>query len=289
MARKQRRHRSSFASATQRVAAVVIRSPRFLRGDAGGWALIVLFFGILALAAPRLRAIALQNAPPTSEIRFVETPDWVGGTLVEHLGRIASRQLPETPPTQGDLAAIHDALDRSGWFEQIQRVRLAASGDIEVEATFLSPVAIVEDDYGEVVIDAAGRPLPEGTRMAEEPHVIRITGPRMNRPSRASRIWQGDDVAAALRLHALLEGHDWAVQIEAIDLADYDRTGALVLLTDLPTRIRWGAAPGEETPLEALANRKIFRLDSAFRSHGRIDQHHTGEIDLTMASHVVQR
>ncbi|MDP7070926.1 MAG: hypothetical protein QF561_06220 [Phycisphaerales bacterium] len=289
MARKPRRTRPTILSRISQFAASTARAPRHLSGDTGAWALILVFFGVLAIVAPRLRAVADRAAPPTDEIRFVATPDWVGGSLIEHLGRVASRQLPDGPPTQGDLAAVHDALDRSGWFDQVRRVRRAADGDIEIEASFLSPVAIVVDDYGEVVIDASGRPLPEGTRMADEPHVIRITGARTNRPSRAARSWQGDDVAAALRLHALLQGRDWADQVQAIDLADFDRTGGLVLMTDLPTRIRWGAAPGEETPLEALADRKLFRLDSAFRNHGRIDQHHTGEIDLTMASHVVQR
>ncbi len=289
MGRKPRRNQSFLSKLVRQSTEGLRRLPRCFRGDTGAWMLIAAFFVILGVATPRLRAIALQTAPAASEIRFIETPDWVGGSLVEHLGRIASRQLPESPPSQGDLAAIHDALNRSGWFEDIQRVRRAADGDIEIEATFLSPVAIVEDAYGEVVVDGVGRPLPEGTRMAEEPHIIRITNPRSNRPSRAARTWQGDDLAAALRLHELLEGRDWASQIETIDLSDYDRTGSLVLITDLPTRIRWGAAPGEETPLEALATRKIFRLESAFRNHGRVDQHHTGEIDLTMASHVVQR
>ena len=65
--------------------------------------------------------------------------------------------------------------------------------------------------------------------------------------------------------------------------------GTLVLVTDTGSRIIWGSAPGQETPLEALWERKLVRLDHLFSASGRVDQHHSGEIDLTDASVVVRR
>jgi hypothetical protein len=243
----------------------------------------------LMILVPTLRRTAADAAPPPGEIRFLGTPTWVGDSVVAHLGRVASRQVQGTVSGRPLLTGIHGALERSGWFESVTRVQRTASGDIEVEATFLQPIATVHDDFGEVVIGPRGQPLPEGIQMEPGTHVIAIRSPAENRPSRAQRHWPGDDMQAALRLHRLLRGQPWATQIEAIDVSDFDRSGRLILWTTMGTRIVWGAPPGEETPLETLADRKLFRLESGFRTHGRIDMNTPQVLDLTMASHVVGR
>jgi len=281
-----RGRRPSRPSLTGRGRAAIVA----LKGDAGGW--FVLAAAVLAAGflVPWMSARSHQQAHRPDEIRFLNTPAWVGESLLEHVGRIASRQCSDsTAPTQGDLAAMHDALERSGWFDQVRRVRWISGDAIEVDAAFLTPVTTVRDAYGDVVVDGAGRPLPDGTCMDQTGASIVLINPRHNRPGRALAAWRGDDVAAGLRLHELLVDHDWTHQVQKIDLAEFDRTGTLTLVTDLPSHIRWGAPPGEETPLETLADRKIHRLEASFRSHGRIDQHHTGEVDLTIASHLVHR
>jgi len=260
-----------------------------LRGDAGGWAVIAAFALTLVILIPTLRSAVASSAPPPGEIRFLGTPSWVGDSVVAHLGRVASRQVQGSSPDRGQLMGIHDALERSGWFESVTRVQRTASGDIEVEATFLQPIATVRDAFGEVVIGPGGQPLPEGIQIEQGTHIIGIRSPRENRPSRAQRRWPGDDMQAALRLHRVLSNQPWADQIEAIDVGDFDRTGKLTLQTTMGTRIVWGSPPGEETPLETLADRKLFRLDSGYRTHGRIDMNTPQELDLTMASHVVGR
>jgi hypothetical protein len=158
-----------------------------------------------------------------------------------------------------------------------------------VQATFLAPSTIVEDRYGDAIVDAQGRLLPKECRLVAEAHVIRIINPRRHRPVRPRRAWESEDVHAALLLLDHIHKTDWASQITAIDLSDWGRNGHLVLLTDRNSRIVWGSSQGNETPLEALADRKLVRLDHLFRESGRVDQHHTGEIDLTDASVVVRR
>lgn len=281
--RTPRRHRPTF---WERAAS----AGEMLRGDAGGWCVLASSAIVAVLLASWMDQRTHAQAPAPSEVRFLNTPDWVGDSLLEHVGRMAARQCDSgLAPTQGDLLAMHDALNRSGWFEQVSTVRRTPAGDIEVEATFLTPATTIRDSYGEVVIDRAGRPLPDGTRMDASQASMVLINPRHDRPTRPLSAWRGDDVAAALRLHALLIGHDWSNQIRHIDLAEFDRTGTLTLETDLPSRIRWGSPPGEETPLETLAARKIHRMEASFRSHGRVDQHHAGEVDLTIASHLVHR
>ena len=260
-----------------------------LRGDLGGWAVLGIFAATLAIAAPSLRSSVEEAMTPPHEIRFTNTPTWIGDSLINELGRVASLQIDGTKPDQGQLTSIHHALDRSGWFEVVSRVHRAADGDIEVDATFLRPVAVVVDDFGEVVIGQGGRPLPAGIHMEPGRHVVRITSPTENRPTRAQRQWLGDDMDAAIELHALLQQQPWVEQVQAIDLADYDRTGRLVLISHRGKRIVWGSRPGQETRLEPTAQNKIARLDRPYHSHRTIDHGVVHELDLTMASHTVTR
>jgi hypothetical protein len=260
-----------------------------LRGDLGGWAVLALFAATLAIAAPSLRSSVEEAMAPPREIRFTNTPTWIGDSLINELGRVASLQIDGTRPDQGQLTAIHHALDRSRWFEVVRTVHRAADGDIEVDATFLRPVAVVVDDFGEVVIGQGGRPLPAGIHMESGRHIVRITSPTENRPTRAQRQWLGDDMAAAIELHALLQLQPWVEQVKAIDLANYDRTGRLVLISHRGKRIVWGSRPGQETGLEATAPNKIARLANHYHTHRTIDLGVVHELDLTMASHTVER
>ncbi|HJN79288.1 MAG: hypothetical protein QF723_00550 [Phycisphaerales bacterium] len=288
MPRPRPRSRKKPPSRWQPLLGWLSTTPRLLRGDAGGWCVLLAFAIGLAVAAPSLERAVSATAPRPSEVRFVDTPDWIGDSLIEHLGRIATSHITESIPEQAQLVAIHNALDNSGWFDNVRQVRRTASGDIEVAAVFLNPVAVVTDEHGDVLVDGIGQPLPDGTRMSNEDHHLRITNPGQNRPTRPRRIWQGDDVAAALRLLAVLDGRNWTNQVAAIDLADFNRSGSLVLMTT-HSRIIWGSPPGEETPLETLTDRKLLRLNEGFQTTGRIDQHHRGILDLRDASHFVSR
>ena len=259
-----------------------------LRGDAGGWCVLLLLALGLALAYPTMERANSATAPRPREVRFVHTPEWIGDSLIEHLGRIATRHIGTDVPTQSQLINMHTALDQSGWFDTVRQVRRTAAGDIEIQAVFLNPVAIVTDAHGDVLVDAHARPLPHGTRMGGDAHHLRITNPGQDRPARPRHAWLGDDVAAALRLHAVLSNRDWLDQITSIDLSSFNHDGSLVLLTS-QARIVWGSPPGEEIPLETLTDRKLMRLDKGFQSTGRIDQHYRGTLDLRDASHLVTR
>jgi hypothetical protein len=250
---------------------------------------VLLLFALgLAIAAPLLERAVSATAPRPREIRFVHTPEWIGDSLIEHLGRIATRHIGNDAPTRSQLIDTHAALEHSGWFDTVRQVRRTASGDIDIHAVFLNPVAIVTDAHGDVLVDEIGRPLPHGTRMGGYAHHLRITNPGQNRPTRPRRAWPGDDVVAALRLQALLADRDWLDQVTAIDLSDFNRIGSLVLVTR-QARIIWGSPPGEEIPLETLTERKLIRLDKGFHATGRIDQHYRGTLDLRDASHFVSR
>ena len=288
MSRNSRRTRTARPSRMARIMGLVRTAGRqMLKGDGPTWLLLLAFVLLAGITTPLLRRTI---EPPTSQpatVRFLEAPAWLGQSLIDHLGRVAIRQIQGDPLDRADLVAAREALQRSGWFESVAQVSRAVTGDIEIDAVFLQPTTIVTDAFGDVVIDALGRPLPEGSRMVDDGPIIRIVNPRESRPRRPGRPWPGDDMIAAMRLHALLEHHTWTSQITAIDLSEFDRTGSLLIQTDLPATLQWGSAPGEETPLESLADHKIQWLDQFHRDHGRIDAHHRGTIDLRSGSHVL--
>jgi len=246
----------------------------------------------LALAfVPTMRQ-ATATAPTASEVQFVDAPVWVGDSLLRHLAETALAADARDPNSvhRAALCAVQETLDKTGWFASVDQVERAADGALVVEATFLTPVAIVEDRYGEAIVDEQGRLLPEGCQVAAGAHVIRLTHPRRHRPVRARRAWESEDVHAGLALLDVIRKRPWASQITAIDLKAWQsREPQLVMITDKHSRIVWGSPPGAETPLEALTQEKLGRLQHLFDASGRVDQHHTGEIDLTDSSVVVRR
>jgi len=253
-------------------------------------ALLLIASGTALAFVPTMRQ-ATTGVPATHEVHFHGAPSWAGDTLLQHLAEAAlgADTTNGACVDRGALCAIRETLDETGWFASVDQVRRSSTGALIVQATFLAPTAIVEDRYGEAIVDAQGRLLPEGCRLSSDAHVIRIVNPRRHRPVRARRAWESEDVHAALLLLNHIRDEDWINQIHSIDLSDGVRNGHLVLVTDRQSRIVWGSSPGTETPLEAIAERKLVRLDHLFRNSGRVDQHHTGEIDLTDASVVVRR
>lgn len=286
MARKTTRSKKKKHSRWEPLWGTLLQTPRALQGDAGGWVIFGLFAIGLAIATPSLRKAVSATAPRAQEVRFAETPKWIGESLITHLGRIAIRHIGTEAPTQYQLVAIHTALEDSGWFDRIDQVRRTAGGDIEVQGVFLNPVAVVTDSYGDVLVDQSGRPLPDGTKLDGDDHRLHISHPGEDRPARPRRAWQGDDVSAALALYTVLKPQPWIDQIESIDLSRYNHNGSLILKTDQCT-IVWGSAPREETNLETLCNRKLAWLTAQYDASGRIDGHHHGELDLRNSSHFV--
>ena len=244
----------------------------------------------LLVFVPTLRGLS-QPTTTVREVRFSAAPDWVGDTLLRHLSETAMTAAGEdtSPHDRETLSRVRTALDETGWFASIEQVQRSSDGALVVTGRFLAPTTIVVDRYGEAIVDARGRLLPAQCKLDPAAHVIRLVNPRRHRPVRARRAWEGDDVHAGLAVLDRIITRDWAVQIDAIDLSQWHRDGRLILNTDRDSRIIWGSAPGAETTLEALADRKLVRLDHLYRSSGRVDQHHDGEIDLTDATVVVRR
>jgi hypothetical protein len=246
----------------------------------GGTACVLATAILLLVSINTLRA---RVHPPidTVTIRFNNAPTWIGESLRDHLASTAAPWLLGTQVMHDDLQNARAALLNSGCFSSISQIRRVETNVIEIDATFLAPSAKIVDSRGPLLIDRTGLILPEGYRVHTDAHLVTIHDPVYDRPDTVGTYWPGTDVAASLSLLDLLATESWFQQIDAIDLARFEQNHQLVLVTDTGSRIIWGSPPGEEAALEAMPWQKVERLQWLHDRHGRIDQHHDGELDIT--------
>jgi hypothetical protein len=256
----------------------------------GGWLCV---FGLgaacIAISVPRLEA-AVRNLPTNGpvEVEFTDRPEWVHGDLLSSLELTVQRCVSNDPMARHDLVEAAHALRTTGWFESVAQVQRTGPGEVKVEAAFVTPFAVIRDAEGDHVVDPDGDLLPVRYSLEQlsedvSPTVRKlvIQGARFDRPPRPGMRWEGADVAAGLALMRLIDHEPWRDQVAAVDVSRYLRYEELQLLTNRGSRIHWGASPGEETPGEVEAKRKLRRLQQAYDSFGHIDAGHDGLVDIT--------
>ena len=232
-----------------------------------------------AAGVPTLRAsVTASSTPDRVAVEFASLPAWVNGDLLAMLDVTTRRPLDGRVFDRGELMSAHRALLDTGWFVEVDQVRRVRPDLVTVQATFVTPAAVIRDADGDHLVDPRGRLLPRTFPPGGAKHLLAITGARFDRPLRPGGHWKGADVSAALRLLRLVEQRPWRGQVTSIDADAYLSTETLVIVTDLGARIIWGSAPGEESGLEVPAERKLEYLDAAFEEFRRIDTGHTGTL-----------
>ncbi len=265
---------------------------RILHPPAAGWicggGLLLGIVLLMGFSGDFLRS-RVHTPVDSVTIRFLDAPSWIGDSLHDHLTDLAAPRLLGTPLDRMDLINAREALIASGCFAEVRQVRRTNRATIEIDATFLKPRARVLSSSGPLLIDREGFVLPAGYRVATDTHLVNVLNPAYGAPETTAGRWMGADINASLQLLELLDDLPWYDQVKAMDLGQFDEGEQIVLVTDLGTRIKWGSPPGREAALEAMARDKISRLDWFNTHHGRIDQNHRGELDLTNASIVIKR
>lgn len=231
------------------------------------------------VGVPKLEARAAEAAwVEDVTIEFANLPVWVNGDLLAMLDLTTRHQIGGDPFRRGDLTAARTALLNTGWFDAVHQVRRRRADEVVVEATFVTPAAVVRDDEGDHLVDPSGRLLPRTFPHGGAERQLVITNAHFPRPERPGLPWNGADVTAALRLLRVLDGKPWRGQVAAIDASRYLAEEVLVIRTEIGARIVWGSAPGEESGLEVPANGKLAYLDKAFEEFNRIDTGYDGEL-----------
>ena len=257
-----------------------------VRGVLAGCAWLAFLAGLAAaciFGVPRLQAFTVaQTVTREVRVEFVDPPLWFRDDLAAVITRTAEVQLAGSDALDREaLINTRAVLLESGWFDAIAQVRRVANDRVLVEARFARPHAVVRDDAGDHLVDPAARLLPKSyPRGARTPFPV-LSGVQFARPAQAGMRWEGEDVAAGLRLLRLLDEQPWRGQVVEVNVQDYLRDEPMRLVTDRGSTVVWGSAPGAEAALELLAPEKLKRLSLLHAKFGRIDGNHRGELDIT--------
>ncbi|NLX14461.1 MAG: hypothetical protein GXY44_12515 [Phycisphaerales bacterium] len=175
------------------------------------------------------------------------------------------------------LAEVARRMEATGWVAQVRQVTKEMNGVVRVDCDYRRPIAMIYTrqglsnsswSEGFIPIDADGVRLPEEYgSVGSEAGWIRIFGVRTAPPPVGRSYDRQTDAEAAVRLARLIFQQPFAVQISAIDMANYrgrrDRNQEhIVLRTRRGGEIIWGSAIGEECeeldPAAKIRNIALF-------------------------------
>jgi len=295
LARKGDKPPSVTAKAVAWVAAVVIVA-------------VAAALGFSALEG-RVLTGSIGTGPTAVRIVLSDRPAWMPGPLAAQLTAWLARGGLDYY-NKRLTAAVFDRAKANPWVRQVIRVTKRRSDDprvavVEVQAVFRMPVAKIYTPTGYAYVDAEGVRLPAGQvpqwasadqstpgvsgrtyylRRCDVPprqrawriHYILIDGVQAPPPPVGAR-WPGEDLAAGLRLIALIAAKPYAYQISAVDVRNYggrllDDQPHLRMYAQLgrsrPTDIRFGRFPRFDGDYNVSPERKISYLDEYAADHG---------------------
>jgi len=248
-----------------------------------GWVVAIAATAMaLGMGVPALRDAALASEGRRSvTVRFVQRPVWMSDAELEPLAELVADQLRGSALQQGNLAAAREALLQCGWFEEVRQVRRTGGDEVEVDAVWTTPFAVVREGGYDHLIDLHGRLLPRCYRPGTTPRqLIRIESAAQPRPDTYGTTWPGEDLQAALAVARLVDTRPWRPQVAWIDLAEMPTDGCVRLRTLRGCTILCGRAPGREGGSEVPARQKLEYLDRLHRDYGRIDALCEEQLDL---------
>ncbi len=204
---------------------------------------------------------------------LVNQPGWMSPLLRQEIDGQVLRELGTDPLDGSDLMRVARVLSQNPWVAQVQRVQRKPHGQIDIEATFREPVAVVEGRDGYHLVDAGAVRLP-GLYLKHQLDALGL--PLLvgvgSAPRGEGEVWPGDDLRAGIDLVLLLDEAPYQGQIVSYDVSGRDARGR-VRLSLLTTHgvVRWGLAPRLIQAVEPDAMVKKDRLASVYQQRGEID------------------
>ncbi len=243
--------------------------------------------GALAAASlgwwvPELRRHAVAAPGERIEVAFVDPPAWMMPQDLAPLQEMTAREAGPTASGREGLLRAKEALERSGWFDEVRQVSRNGFSGIEVDAVFAEPAALVVHSNAEHLLDTSCRRMPRSYPVGMGPRLTRILGVAAAPPVSAGSAWSGADVIAGVEMAKLIGVQRWRGQVEAVDVGDFASSGNVALLTTKQSRIIWGRMPGTESAAEVPSAQKLRYLDMLVSQYGRIDGAGPNSIDLSV-------
>jgi len=265
------------------------REHTVLAGKVSAFVLVVTVagFGWVYGRAALMGYVASTERKPieAKDVTLVDVPAaWQGEATLDRLRRRVAQTLAPSPLDRDSLGAAVRAIEADPIVRRAQ-IKRGASGKVRVEASFFTPVALIEGRFDRYhLIDASGRRLSlkpyyahqlEHRRLARFPVIRGVSG---EPPERAGQSWPGEDVDAALSLIETLGDRlepSLFKQVTAVDASGRGPGGRLRLaIHTAEGEVVWGLPPGSpaEGVIDQPASVKLERLRAVAREYGgRID------------------
>ncbi|HUS74024.1 MAG TPA: hypothetical protein VMY06_13270 [Sedimentisphaerales bacterium] len=239
---------------------------------------LVVWFGFTSLDKYVKKNVPIWERAST--LKLIDVPDWVNDQLKDKIYATAAPN-GDLKPDEETARLVQEILTQeAAWLDE---VKVQTTHDsIHIEARWRRPLALVKVgprkwyvDSDLVVLDFVPMPnLP----------IVRVEGlPLIERPPRG-RVWQRDDLAAAVAILAHLERMDKLVtpdkpllyEIDSIDVSNFkglvnSRSPHIVLYAKDNVEIIWGAEVGAwQKHLESTDEQKLAKLYYYYKKQGSL-------------------
>lgn len=223
----------------------------------------------------------VPNWQKESPLKLVDVPPWVNEPLQTKIYAAAAPR-PNLIPNEEAARLVQKNLAlTTAWLDEV--TVQSTHDSIQISGKWRRPLALVRSslnkfyvDSDMVVLDFV--PLPNL-------HIVRVEGlPLIIKTPPLGRVWQRDDLAAAVAILANLRRMDKNVtpekpllyDIASIDMSNFkglenSRFPHIVLYTKDNTEIIWGAEIGEwQKHLESTDEQKLAKLYQYYKKHGSL-------------------
>jgi hypothetical protein len=223
----------------------------------------------------------VPNWQKESPLKLVDVPPWVNEPLQTKIYAAAAPR-PNLIPNEEAARFVQKNLAlTTAWLDEV--TVQSTHDSIQISGKWRRPLALVRSslnkfyvDSDMVVLDFV--PLPNL-------HIVRVEGlPLIIKTPPLGRVWQRDDLAAAVAILANLRRMDKNVtpekpllyDIASIDMSNFkglenSRFPHIVLYTKDNTEIIWGAEIGEwQKYLESTDEQKLAKLYQYYKKHGSL-------------------
>ncbi|MHC5059669.1 MAG: cell division protein FtsQ/DivIB [Planctomycetota bacterium] len=251
-----------------------------------GKRVILILFGVICITAAVAAALVFLDRynkrtflnDKTGPIALLDKPNWFGAELVQKVHNAAGGN--EFALNETVARAIKENLELLPWLDNVKAQTTGST--VDVTAKYRRPVGLIKRAGKSYYIDADAVVLEylpiEGLAIAE----IKGFAAR-SIPSAGDKI-EGDDIAAAIKLLAVLEKMDRISvpdaplldELATIDVSNLEarksrRNPHIVLIAKDGTKINWGAAYGRSTRyFEASEKEKVAMLYEFYTQNGTI-------------------
>ena len=226
-----------------------------------------------------------KNVPvweKTATLKLIDVPAWVNEPLEEKIYAAAAAYGDLKPDKESARLVQNNLAQAVAWLDEVT-VQITYDS-IHIKGRWRRPLALVKAGLHKFYVDSELVVL-DFVPMPNLP-IVRVEGLLLiTRPPPPGRVWQRDDLAAAVAVLERLDRRDKDIEasqkpllseIGSIDMSNFEgRENAsfphIVLYAKDNTEIIWGAEVGKwQRYLESTDEQKLAKLYSYYKKHGSL-------------------